>query len=75
MFENDRGVAKDDAEAVRLYRLAAAQGHSAAQYNLGLMFANGRGVAKDEAEAIRLYRLAAAQGYANAIAALKRFGA
>jgi TPR repeat protein len=26
MFENGRGVAKDDAEAVRLYRLAAAQG-------------------------------------------------
>ena len=64
MFVNGRGVAKDDAEAVRLYRLAAAQGHAGAQFNMGVMFANGRGVAKDDAEAVRLYLLAAAQGHA-----------
>jgi TPR repeat protein len=69
------GVAKDDAEAVRLYRLAAEQGLALAQFNLGFMFENDRGVAKDRTEAIRLYRLAAAQGRANATAALKRLGA
>jgi hypothetical protein len=45
---------------------AAAQGHSGAQVNLGLMFENGQGVAKDDVEAVRLYRLAAAQGHAGA---------
>jgi TPR repeat protein len=75
MFEHGQGVAHDDAEAVRWYRLAAAQGHADAQNNLGIMFENGRGVAKDTAEAIRLYRLAAAQGVAAATAALQRLGA
>jgi TPR repeat protein len=39
------GVAKDEREAVRLYRLAADQGNAAAQYNLGWCFAerHGRG--------------------------------
>jgi TPR repeat protein len=60
------GVAQDYAEAVRLYRLAVAQGHADAQSNLGFMFENGRGVAQDYAEALRLYRLAVAQGNAYA---------
>jgi hypothetical protein len=60
------GVAEDYAEAVRLFRLAVAQGHADAQYNLGFMFENGQGVAQDYAEAIRWYRLAAAQGHADA---------
>ena len=64
-FANRTNVNKD-AEAVRLYRLAAAQGHARAQSNLGVMFEDGRGVAKDDAEAVRLYRFAAAQG--NAVA-------
>ena len=75
MFEDGLCVAKDDAEAVRLYRLAAAQGHAVAQYNLGKMFASGRGVAQNDAVAVRWYRLAAEQGHAGATAALARFGA
>jgi TPR repeat protein len=59
-------VAQDYAEAVRLYRLAAAQGHATAQSNLGYMFYEGQGVAQDYAEAVRLYSLAAAQGDAGA---------
>jgi TPR repeat protein len=74
MFAKGEGVAQDKAEAVRLYRLAAAQGDADAQFNLGLMFAYGEGVAQDKAEAVRLYRLAAAQGDAKAAAALKRLG-
>ena len=59
-----RGVARDDTEAVRLYRQAAAQGLAMGQSNLGFMYAEGRGVAKDETEAVRLFQQAAAQGYA-----------
>jgi TPR repeat protein len=54
------------AEAVRLYRLAADQGHAGGQYNLGDMYEHAKGVAKDMAEAARLYRLAADQGNADA---------
>ncbi len=43
--------AQDYAEALRWYRLKAAQGHAAAQYKLGDMFRNGEGVAQDKAEA------------------------
>ena len=59
-------VPQDDAEAVRWYRLAAAQGNALAQNNLGLMYDDGRGVPEDDAEAVRWYRLAAAQGNASA---------
>ena len=65
MYENGRGVAKDEREAVKWYRKAAAQGHARAQGNLGLMYANGRGVAKDDREAVSWYRKAAAQGHAR----------
>ena len=44
------------------YRKAAEQGHSQAQFNLGVMLANGRGIAKDEQEAVEWYRKAAEQG-------------
>ena len=66
MYANGEGVLKDEAEAVRWYRLAAEQGNAIAQFNLGVMYSNGRGVLKDDAEAVRWYRLAAEQG--NAIA-------
>ena len=66
MNAEGRGVAWDDAEAVRWYRLAAEQGDADAQYSLGNMNAEGRGVARDDAEAVRWYRLAAEQGYARA---------
>jgi TPR repeat protein len=59
----DRG---DYAEAVRLWRIAADQGHASAQTNLGIMYANGRGVPKNDTEAVRWYRMAADQGNANA---------
>ena len=61
-----QGVPKDDAEAVRWFRLAAEQGTARAQFNLGVMYDNGEGVPEDDAEAVRWYRLAAEQGYAAA---------
>jgi hypothetical protein len=59
-----------DAEAVRYYCLAAAQGVAEAQGDLGRMYQEGRaGLEKGpeaDAEAMRYYRLAAAQGYSPA---------
>ena len=60
------GVAQDDGEAIRLYRLAAQQGDAEAQTNLGWIYENGRGVPQDDVEAIHWYRLAAEQGDARA---------
>ena len=55
-----------DAEAARWYRLAAEQGHAAAQSRLGDFHQFGYGVPQDYAEAVRWYRSAAEQGGAVA---------
>ena len=60
---HDRG---DYATALRLVRPLAAQGHAAAQNNLGIMYVYGQGVPQDDAEAIKWFRKAAAQGHAPA---------
>ena len=39
-YYNGTGVAKDQAEAVKYYRLAADQGHAQAQFNLGRICLN-----------------------------------
>ena len=65
-YMDGRGVAKDDAEAVRWYRKAAEQGNANGQFELGFMYENGKGVAKDEVEAAKWYRKAAEQGDTNA---------
>ena len=58
-----RGYAvQDDAEAARLYELAAVQDHVMAQNNLGVMYEQGRGVERDEALAAQWYLKAAQQG-------------
>ena len=57
---------KDEAEAVRWYRLAAEQGHAGAQYNLGLMYDNGRGVLKDSVLAHMWLNIAGANGHEGA---------
>ncbi len=61
------GVARDYAQALALYRLAAAQNLDGAQFSLGIMYYYADGVAQDYAEALRLYQLAAAQGYPAAL--------
>jgi TonB family protein len=66
MYAEGRGVAKDDAEAVKWYRRAADQSDARAQNHLGHMHADGRGIAKDDAEAVKWYRKAAEQGLAAA---------
>ena len=74
-FKLEYGKKSQDAEAVRLYRLAAAQGKAVAQYNLGIMFERGRGVSQDKSEAVPLYQLAAANGHSSATTNLERLGA
>ncbi len=75
-YDSGWGVAKDDAEAVRWYRLAAEQGHAVAQVSLGkILLHGGVGVARDRAEAIRWFRLVAAQGSSLVAAYLKGMGA
>ena len=46
------------AEALKWYRLAAAQGSGQAKFNLGFMYQTGEGVMQDDAEAVKWYRLA-----------------
>ena len=36
-YDNGIGVARDEAEAVKLYKPAADEGHAGAQHNLGKM--------------------------------------
>jgi putative ABC transport system substrate-binding protein len=57
-------LAKDDRVAARLYQLAAEDGDSWGQYNLGRFHQYGRGgLPQNDEEAARLYRLAAEQGH------------
>ena len=65
-YYDGKGLPQNLAEAGKLYRLAADQGHSMAQTRLGEMYEGGYGVSLDYGEAARLYRLAADQGEAAA---------
>jgi TPR repeat protein len=64
-YATGEGVAKDQAEAVRWYNMAAKQGHADAQFNLTSYYArcyeNSEGVAKDQAAAIEWFLKAALQ--------------
>ena len=66
MYHNGEGVPQDYAEAVRWYRLAAAQCDAKAQTNLGVMYAKGEGVPQDDAEVVKWFQRAAEEGYATA---------
>ena len=56
----------DFSNALRIFRLAAEQGDSKAQYNLGVMYTNGLGVLQDYREAVKWYRMGAEQEYQDA---------
>ena len=66
MYGEGLGVPQDYAEAVRWYRMAAEQGHTGAQSNLGVMYAKGEGVPQDDVLAHMWFNLAAAAGEQNA---------
>lgn len=70
-----RGIARDEALALRWFRIAAQGGHLMARNMAGRCLEHGWGCAADEAAAARDYRLAAAAGldwgqynYANLLA-------
>jgi TPR repeat protein len=73
MYRDGHGVTQNYQEALKWYRLAAAQGVAGAggQNGIGYMYLNGYGVTQDHQEALKWFRLAAAQGEANAIENLK----
>ncbi|MGB8129813.1 MAG: tetratricopeptide repeat protein [Candidatus Angelobacter sp.] len=66
-YEDGKGVAQDDEQAVQLFRKSADQGNAQAQNALGVMYALGRGVQRDKEEAVRWYKKAAKQGLAEGI--------
>lgn len=53
-------------EAMEAYRKCAANGHTSAQYQVGVLYSNGQGVERDYKEAVNWYRRAAARGHAEA---------
>ncbi len=62
MYANGQGVSKDKTEAMKWYRLAADQGRSDAQYQLGHLSYQQN----NYAEAAKWFRLAAEQGRPDA---------
>lgn len=64
--ETGQGAARNDAEAIYWYRLAAADGSREALNNLGVRYSRGQGVARDMINAVTLWRAAAIRGEPNA---------
>ena len=60
--ERGDGVPKDYVEAMRLYRLSAAQGNDVAEFRIGYLYEKGFGVPHDDLQAMQWYEKAAAQG-------------
>jgi len=59
-------VAQSFDEAVRWWRLAAAQGQPDALYGLGVCYEDGHGVPRDDRKALSLYKRAAVLRHARA---------
>lgn len=60
-------AAGSDADAVALFRQAAAQKSAGAMASLGVMYATGRGVERDYEAAMRYYQAAARMGSAHGL--------
>jgi uncharacterized protein len=65
-YDSGDAVPQDYSEALKWYRRAADQGHSIAQYNLGVLYYRALGVEQDLSEAAKWYRRAAEQGNGDA---------
>jgi TPR repeat protein len=64
MYEQGKGVARDDPTAVKWYAAASRKGnYASAQYNLARMYLDGRGVNKNLPKAREWLNAAAAQGH------------
>jgi TPR repeat protein len=58
LYQNARGVARNQAKAAALYERACEAGHALGCANLGAMVERGHGVPKDTARAATLYKRA-----------------
>jgi hypothetical protein len=67
LFRGEGGVRKNEAEAARLYRLAADMGYAPAQYNYSACLLFGKGVPKNKDLGIRYWKMACEQGYSIAL--------
>jgi len=70
MCKNGEGIQKSNERALNLYKEAAKQEHSAAQYNLGLMYILGDGVEQSDEIARKWWTRSANLGYQKAIESL-----
>ena len=66
--------AENSEEALRWFKLAAAQGQGRALCMVGVFYENDYGVVADQAEAVRWYKHAAAAGWSDSVEALKLLG-
>ena len=72
VYEQGRGVARDEGQAASWFRKAALQGDPHAQFRFGRACERGRGEPKDLVEAYKWYSLSAQGGYKRAQDALAR---
>jgi TPR repeat protein len=70
MYEEGRGVERNDREAAKWYRKAAEKLSKEAQFRLGMMYKEGRGVEKDQTQAWKWLVKAAVKYHEKAEAAL-----
>ncbi|MCY3680330.1 MAG: tetratricopeptide repeat protein [Gemmatimonadetes bacterium] len=59
-------IDQDFLEAVKWFKCAADQGHSHAQFDLGMIYRFGLGVPRDEKEAVKWFKRAADQSHVHA---------
>jgi TPR repeat protein len=59
LYYSGEGVKRDLVEAIKWYRLAAAQGNASALNNIGLAYEYGLGVNRDMKQAVKWYVKAA----------------
>jgi len=70
MYKNGYGVQQDINEAIRWYKLAAAQGHGFGQKELGIAYKNGEGAPRDPVRAAMWFNLSKLRNYGLADLAL-----
>lgn len=68
LYEQGRGVEKSHDTAIQYLKLAATNGNSGAEFDLGVLYTDGRrGVAADKAQGCQLFVKAADQGHIRAM--------
>ncbi len=70
MYENGRGVERDETQALAWFLQSAAAGHPEAQFNAGFYYYAGRAVRQNYAEALHWFRRSADAGNSSAQAYL-----